>query len=160
MSGSNQKNESNVIHFARCVSVLLGLILIWAGLQKMQNLQLFLSGVLQYRLLPRVVVVPFAMLLPAFEITLGVFLVILRPTRMAFFFSAVLFATFVFAQLTVILRGLNIACNCFGSYSKAEQIGTGSIARTGMLMSVALLGGLLCEIAHHRDHEKAKQLRR
>lgn len=93
--------------------LLLGLILVWAGLGKLANLQEFYASLLGYRLpLPGVLLRAVAALLPWIELLSGLLLVANLRLRAGLVWAVLLFAVFAICTGQAWLRGLEVACGC------------------------------------------------
>ena len=65
-------------------------------------------------MLPPAFVAPLALLLPFFELGVGIYLVIGLYTRIAALLAAAEFALFAFAIASAVMRGIQTSCGCFG----------------------------------------------
>ncbi|RBP39039.1 methylamine utilization protein MauE [Roseimicrobium gellanilyticum] len=91
----------------------LGLLLVWAALGKLANLQEFYVMLVAYRLpLPQAMLRGVAMVLPWMELLCGLLLIAGLRQRAALAWSLVMFVTFVMCTGQAWLRGLKIACGC------------------------------------------------
>jgi uncharacterized membrane protein YphA (DoxX/SURF4 family) len=110
---------------------LLGLLLLWAALSKLGNLQEFYGELLSYRLLlPEFLLRLVAITLPWLELLCGLMLVANVFTRPVLAWAAALFIAFSLATGQAWLRGLDISCGCFnlsllglGSNAFFESVG-------------------------------------
>src|SRR5271165_6682866 len=94
--------------------VILGGVWIWAGLAKLSDADAAVRAVRAYRILPEVLVKPFAWGLPMVEIALGVLLIVGLGSRIAAGISGVVLIVFIAGIASVWARGLQIDCGCFG----------------------------------------------
>ena len=105
--------------------LVLGGVLLAAGLLKYQHLDKSQMAVRAYELLP----VPFAnfmgIILPFLEIAVGVLLIIGAGVRISALVSGVLMVAFIFGISWAWARGLSIDCGCFGGGGQVEP-GTAS----------------------------------
>lgn len=93
---------------------ILGVLLVWAALSKIANLQDFYISIATYQLpLPGVALRWTAMILPWLELLCGLLLLGRIWTRAALVWSLVMFGVFVIATGQAWARGLDIACGCF-----------------------------------------------
>jgi putative oxidoreductase len=91
----------------------LGLLLVWASLGKLANLQEFYGTLSGYGLpLPGALLRVTAVTLPWLELVCGLLLVSNCWTRAALSWTAVLFAVFAVATGQAWMRGLHISCGC------------------------------------------------
>jgi uncharacterized membrane protein YphA (DoxX/SURF4 family) len=105
--------------------LVLGGVLLAAGLLKYQHLDKSQMAVRAYELLP----IPFAnfmgIILPFVEIAAGILLVIGAGVRISALVSAVLMVAFIIGISWAWARGLSIDCGCFGGGGQVEP-GTAS----------------------------------
>ncbi|MEO9326156.1 MauE/DoxX family redox-associated membrane protein [Nocardioides sp. C4-1] len=94
--------------------VVVGVVLVWAGLAKVADPLGSVAAVNAYDLLPGSLVEPIGYGLPAVEIVAGAALVLGIMTRGAAVLAALLFLAFVIGISTAWARGLEIDCGCFG----------------------------------------------
>jgi putative oxidoreductase len=92
---------------------LLGLVLVWAALGKLADLQAFHVMLAAYRLpLPASWLRGVAMVLPWMELLCGMLLIAGMRMRAALTWSLVMFAVFAVCTGQAWVRGLKIACGC------------------------------------------------
>lgn len=92
---------------------LLGVVLLWAALGKLANMQDFYAALLGYQLpLPSVLLKVTAVVLPWLELLCGLMLLANVRTTAALAWSVVLFAIFALCTGQAWWRGLHIACGC------------------------------------------------
>lgn len=92
----------------------LGAVLIWAGAAKVGHPEALASAIAGFRLLPGVVVAPLAVVLPYFELLLGLYLIAGLFTRVAGWVATVQFVLYAGAIASAVLRGIPANCGCFG----------------------------------------------
>ncbi len=95
--------------------LILGVVLIWAGISKAMNLRLSVSSTLAYRLIDGGLATAVGYALPFCEIGLGLLLVAGMFTRLAGVLGALMMLAFIIAIASVWARGISIDCGCFGS---------------------------------------------
>jgi uncharacterized membrane protein YphA (DoxX/SURF4 family) len=121
--------------------LLLGGVLLVAGVLKLPDPAEGVRAVRAFRLLPEPVVPAVGYGLPVLEIALGVLLVLGTAVRLAAVLTAVLLAAFVVGILGAWLRGLAIDCGCFGGggsvAANQTRYGTETV-RDLALLTVAL----------------------
>jgi uncharacterized membrane protein YphA (DoxX/SURF4 family) len=121
------------------VQTLIALVYLAAAIGKMRHWAVFQGVVANYRLLPEVLVAPFAYLLPPFEALLGAMLLLGLLSPWAEAVAAALLLLFAAAMAINIKRGRrHIDCGCFQSALK-QTLSWILVARNGVL---ALLLGL------------------
>lgn len=114
----------------------LGLIFIYASLDKILNPVDFAKAIANYRLLPPILVNVSAVIIPWLEALIGVALILGLFADGALFIIAVLLLVFIGGMAQAILRGIDIACGCFGVSSETSRV---SWVRVGedLLMLIA-----------------------
>jgi hypothetical protein len=115
----------------------IGVIFIWASIQKIQHPYLFLSAVQDYQIVGAKLAMLTAMTIPWIELFLGGLLISGAYQGGALLAASALTAVFVFVQSSAMARGLTISCGCFGS-DAPELVGFGTIARTMLLLAASL----------------------
>ncbi len=101
----------------RALEILLGVLLLVAGLLKLPNPQLFADQLLAYHLFPGAWIPWIAVFLPALEVVVGLALVFRRFRFGARLWAFLLFAGFWVAVLQAAVRGIDTTCGCFGAAS-------------------------------------------
>lgn len=99
-----------------------------AGAAKLPEIESFRVQVERFALLPHALVIPFAYVLPFFEIGLGLYLAAGLFTRGTALVGTLLMAAFLGAQIQALARGIPLDCGCFGSLSQA-RVGLWTLAR-------------------------------
>ncbi len=94
--------------------LLLGALLVWTGAAKVGHPEALASAIAGFRLLPSAVVAPLAVILPYFEILLGLYLIAGLFTRIAGWVAAAQFLVYAGAIASAVLRGIPANCGCFG----------------------------------------------
>ena len=94
--------------------LVLGGVLIWAGLAKVSEPALFAVTVRAYNLLPVAFINGFAVVVPWMEIAAGVCLLAGFWSRSAALAALALLSSFGVAIAINIYRGANLDCGCFG----------------------------------------------
>lgn len=131
----------NMKFIARSLVLCLGILFVWAGITKIDASGHFMIGVLHYDILNTTGVIITATVLPWLEVIVGLCLVGNVNTKGALAIAIVMLTAFEVAQILAVLRGISIACNCFGGspHSANDQtIGAFSITRTLCLLVIAL----------------------
>ena len=95
--------------------VVLGGILLFAGIVKLPHFDSFVWEIEQYRILPEILVSSYAHILPVIEILLGVMIIAGIFIRANAALSGLLVLSFTIAKTSALMRGLDIeVCPCFG----------------------------------------------
>ncbi len=114
----------------------LGLVFIYAALEKIIDPEAFALVIDNYRLLPQRLVAPVALTLPWLELWAGVLVLIGLWKRAAALILAGLLTAFLVAVSYNLYRGLDFECGCFGSGSR--QAGIDLLWQDGLLLVCAL----------------------
>ena len=88
--------------------------LLFSGLIHASQPYLFIHTISAYRITPVVISGLIGLWLPYFQILVAVFIAINHSRRVAFLAAAGLFTSFSLAQFSVLIRGIQIDCGCFG----------------------------------------------
>jgi putative oxidoreductase len=94
--------------------VLLGALLVWAGAAKIGHAEALAGAIAGFRLLPPALVAPLAVILPFFEVLLGLYLLAGLFTRIAAAIATAQFLIYAAAIASAVLRGIPANCGCFG----------------------------------------------
>jgi len=95
--------------------VVLGGVLIFAGIVKLPNIDTLIWEIEQYQILPTSLAVAYGYVLSPIEIALGVLLLLGIYLRTSAVVSGLLVLSFTIAKLNALARGLDIdVCPCFG----------------------------------------------
>lgn len=136
---SQQPKASWVPRLFRLLRIGLGIIWIWASIDKLMHPGAFAEIVYNYRLLPDMAIHAVAIVLPVFEILLGLFLVIGVWAPGAAFGSLVLMSLFLLALGYNLARGLDIHCGCFSTSASEGPISMWEIVRDSGLWLVSMV---------------------
>ena len=90
-------------------------IWLFAGAAKIPQISGFPALVERYGILPHVLAVPFAYLLPFLEIGLGLYLLLGLFVRGTALLGTLVFAAFLIAQAHAWALGIPLDCGCFGA---------------------------------------------
>lgn len=94
--------------------LLLGGVFTWAGAVKALDVPAFAGQVAAYQLLPYAWNYALAAMLPYVELLAGLLLLVNVRIRSAALLTILLNGVFIAALFSVLIRGLNIDCGCFG----------------------------------------------
>ena len=123
----------------RLLRIGLGIVWIWASIDKLMHPAAFAEIVYNYRLLPDMAIHAVAIVLPVFEILLGIFLVIGVWVPGAAFGSLFLMSIFLLALGYNLHRGLDIHCGCFSTSASEEPISMWEVVRDSGLWLVSMV---------------------
>ena len=118
--------------------VAIGGIFIVAGASKVGNAAQFAAQIAGFRLLPEGVIAPLAVMLPYWEILLGVLVILGLFTRVAAWISVLLLALFDLAIASAVVRGMSVSCGCFGP-NDATVTTWAEVARDAVFVALALI---------------------
>lgn len=121
------------------VRVLLGALFIFAGASKVGHFNDLAAAMAGFRILPEAVVGPLAVLLPFFEIGLGLYLVAGLFTRGAAILAAFQLAIYAAAVASAVIRHIPAACGCFGPQDTATADWPHVFADLGLAAICALV---------------------
>jgi uncharacterized membrane protein YphA (DoxX/SURF4 family) len=125
-------------HVQLLLRLVLGGLLLLAGVSKLTDRAAFREAVANYDVLPLWLERPFAALVPLMETALGVLLLIGLGTRVAAALAAPLFLSFAIAIGINVWRGRSFDCQCFGA-AQREGIGPTALLRSSLLVLGALV---------------------
>jgi uncharacterized membrane protein YphA (DoxX/SURF4 family) len=92
----------------------IGIVLVWVSLGKLLDAQNFAASLDAYELLPLAAVNFTAIVLPWLELVTGLALISGIGARGAGLVATLLAAAYVVATASVVARGLDVSCGCFG----------------------------------------------
>ncbi len=133
---------SVTIWFIRCLSVLLGVIFLYAGLSKVFTPAILTETVANYKI-PPFDQAPFDMwlgyFLPMIEVLVGLGLLLFIWHRGAVLLSGMMSFVFLIGIISVWIRGLDIHCGCFGD----EEVFDGYLIHVIFLLGMILASSYL-----------------
>ena len=109
--------------FVRIIQIGLGLLFIYASLDKIWNPGLFAKSISNYRILPLPLLHISAIILPWLELICGLALVINKYHRAAYLIIGSLLVVFILAISSAMLRGLDFNCGCFSTSNDESNVG-------------------------------------
>lgn len=108
--------------FGLVVRFFLGVVFIYASLDKIQHPAAFAKIIDNYRILPLATVNLLAIFLPWLEIMIGAGLILgIARFGSSFLLNGILLV-FIVAIMSVLIRGLDISCGCFSTTSGGDPI--------------------------------------
>ena len=114
------------------VRLLVGGVLLYAGLHKVGHAADFARLVYGYRLLHTEVLNLVAIAMPWMEVVTGALLVLGLLRRSSGLVACGMFATFVVAIGLAMARGIDAPCGCFSVASESDRIGWATLLRAGL----------------------------
>ena len=114
-----------------------GGVFIYASLDKLAHPEAFAQAIHYYRMVPGVLLHPWAHFLPVLEMVLGCALVLGLWRRGAALLSGGLIVVFMIAITTALIRGLDISCGCFNT-DGGHGVGLDLLLRDVVLLLLTL----------------------
>ncbi|MFH0812059.1 MAG: MauE/DoxX family redox-associated membrane protein [Pseudomonadota bacterium] len=99
--------------------LVLGIVFIYASVDKILHPEAFARSVQNYRILPVESINLFAIILPWVEVVCGVLLLLGLFTGGTILLMTLLILVFLIALSSVVIRGIDISCGCFSSNGNA-----------------------------------------
>jgi uncharacterized membrane protein YphA (DoxX/SURF4 family) len=128
-------------HIQLFLRLVLGGVLLLAGVTKLVDRASFRQAVTDYQVLPATLARPFATGVPWIETALGTLLLVGFGTGVAAGIAVPLFLSFAFAIGVNLQRGREFDCHCFGAV-QADPIGATALLRSLIFASIALVVAL------------------
>lgn len=136
--------------------VLLGAVFLYAAYTKLrQPWQIFAMSINSYNLLPEWAVIFVARTLPAFELLLGVLLLLGYQLRYVAAASSALLLFFLAVMVRSYFKGQGIDCGCFGV---GEALSVKTLARDALLAAVSLALTVTGFVQARRARQLAEQV--
>lgn len=123
-------------HLLLSCRLALGAIFVYAGLLKALDVTSFAGSIVNYQLLPELLNYLAAATLPYIEMLAGSLLLIRRHVRGAALLLGGLTGVFMIALASVLIRGLDIDCGCFGVAAPTSAV-TALWRNAGLLLLAA-----------------------
>ncbi|KPL14748.1 MAG: hypothetical protein AMS26_09645 [Bacteroides sp. SM23_62] len=121
--------------FAMALRLILGCIFLYASLDKIPDSAAFAQSVQNYRLIPVELTNLVGIILPWLELYCALFLILGLFSRASSAIISILLLFFIIALTTAVIRGLDIACGCYGT---GTNVSLGRIIEDLLLLAVAL----------------------
>ncbi len=121
------------------ISWLIALVFAFSGIEHLRNPWLFLNTIFKYEFLNGYSAVFAAALMPVLQLTLATMLLSGTERRLGLWVSTLLFFFFLSIQIIAKIRGLEISCGCFGSFSEPISMKTIGLDMTLMFASLYCL---------------------
>ena len=122
------KNQNNLKHFYSnhwlllTARVILSLVFIFAGIEKISDPESFAVAIINYRIFPIFTVNLIAIILPWLELIAGLLLLLGISIKENSAIILTLMSVFTLLIIAAVLRGLDIECGCFGT-SDSREVG-------------------------------------
>jgi uncharacterized membrane protein YphA (DoxX/SURF4 family) len=101
------------------IRALIGALFVFAGAGKVGHFDDLAAAIAGFRILPQAVIAPLAVLLPFFEIGLGLYIIFGLFTRAAAIVAAVQLGIYSIAIASAVIRHIPANCGCFGPQDRA-----------------------------------------
>ena len=124
-------------HTQLLLRLIVGGLLLLAGVTKLVDRDGFRDAVAEYKILPTTLERPFTLAVPVLETALGILLLLGLGTAFAAALATPLFLSFGLAIGVNLARGRDFNCHCFGAV-QSEQIGWPALVRSLALALAAL----------------------
>ncbi|MDI6697397.1 MAG: MauE/DoxX family redox-associated membrane protein [Candidatus Saccharicenans sp.] len=125
--------------FLLLLRLVVGGVFIWAAVTKIADPLSFAQDVRNYRLVGQSLSFVTAIILPWVELVAGIFLVIgIFPRSSALVISGLLVFFIILVAVTM-LRGIDVECGCFGTFSRKADLGLILEDLLWLVMSLVLL---------------------
>ena len=115
-----------------------GLIFIYASMDKLLHPSAFAVAVHNYKILPGNFINLVAITLPLLELVCGILLIIGLFPRAAAFILSILLILFFSALSISLYRGIDISCGCFSVSTTADKIGISYMMRDLLVLAMSL----------------------
>lgn len=127
------KNQKVLLLFR----IVIGIIFILAGIEKIANPEGFAISIENYKVLPVQIVNLLAIPLPWIELIPGLFLLFGISVKENSLIINSLLIVFIILVLTAVLRGLDIECGCFGTFD-GHKVGVLKISENTILLLMGI----------------------
>ena len=118
-----------------CIRLVIGLLLLFTGLEKIKDIPGFAESILNYRMLPQITINIFAISLAWIELFTGILILIGINTKESSIIVFTMVVIFTLGVFIALLRGLNIDCGCFGTVL-AQKVGIMKILENLIALSL------------------------
>ncbi|MBL1211920.1 MAG: DoxX family membrane protein [Ignavibacteriae bacterium] len=125
-------------YFLLIIRIILSIVFIISGIEKIANPSEFAQSIENYRLLPIFSINIFAIFLPWLELIAGMLLLFgikIRENSMLITSLMMLFTT---AVIIAIFRNLDIDCGCFGTLA-AQKVGFRKVLENSVLICIGFI---------------------
>ncbi|CCO24667.1 MauE/DoxX family redox-associated membrane protein [Maridesulfovibrio hydrothermalis] len=119
--------------------IILGVIFIWACVDKIADPAAFAEIIKNYQILPELMIGPVAFFLPWLEFVCGAMLVCNVLTETATAILTAMLLVFIAALSANLYRGIDVACGCFSTDASDKSGMIETIARDVVMLLLAYL---------------------
>jgi uncharacterized membrane protein YphA (DoxX/SURF4 family) len=126
------------IYFLLLIRIILSLLFIFAGIEKISNPAGFSESIGNYKLFPSFLISFSAIILPWIELITGILLLFGISVKENAAIITTLLIIFTSAVIISLFRGLNIDCGCFGT-QLGEKVGMLKVGENILLIMCGVL---------------------
>ncbi|MCX8160235.1 MAG: DoxX family membrane protein [Candidatus Saccharicenans sp.] len=126
-------------YFLQLLRFIVGGVFIWAAVTKIADPLAFAQDVRNYRLVGQALSFLTAIILPWVELIAGICLIIGIFPRSAALMISVLLLFFIILVAVTMLRGIDVDCGCFGTFSRKADLWLILEDSLWLVMSLVLL---------------------
>ena len=119
--------------------VILGVIFIYASLDKIAHPEQFARIIYNYKILPPFLINVFAITLPWVELIAGLFLILGIFTESAAFLICLLLMVFVVAISINLFRGIDLNCGCFSTDPAGKKEGANLLIKDFLFLFLGIM---------------------
>lgn len=130
---NDMKKLISNIYILFLMRIILSLVFIFAGIEKIISPAGFSESISNYRLLPSTIIIFSAITLPWVELFTGILLLFGISVKENAAIITALLVVFTLAVIISILRGLSIDCGCFGT-ALGERVGLLKVTENVLLI--------------------------
>jgi uncharacterized membrane protein YphA (DoxX/SURF4 family) len=130
---NDMKKLISNIYILFLMRIILSLVFIFAGIEKIISPAGFSESISNYRLLPSTIIIFSAITLPWVELFTGILLLFGISVKENAAIITALLVVFTLAVIISILRGLSIDCGCFGT-ALGERVGMLKVTENVLLI--------------------------
>jgi hypothetical protein len=128
---------------SRAFTLLASALLLYSGVVHANQPYFFMHSIGSYQLLPHWLIGILGYFLPYLQIVLAVCLCFGMFAKSAYTITALLASAFILAQSSVLIRGLDIECGCFGYLSS-------NVSLNSLIVPVFILGAYILDYCVNR----------
>lgn len=130
---------NNNKYFLLFLRLVVGGVFIWAAVTKIADPVAFAQDVMNYRLVGRSLSFITAIFLPWVELIAGVCLIVGVFPRSSALLTSGLLLFFIFLVTITMIRGIDVDCGCFGTFSRRADLWLVLEDSVWLVMSLVLL---------------------
>lgn len=131
------RNIIGMKYFMLAIQFFLGLIFVFAGIQKIIDPNAFAESIMNYRVFPLFSINLIVITVPWIELVAGILLIFNKYVKENSIIFSVLLTFFIVLVISAILRGLDFECGCFGT-NDAVRVGWLKVLENTGLLATAL----------------------